>query len=179
MERKCSLGSSLGCALYAVRIWKGDVLVAVVEELEEMDASDIHAKRNGKNFWRRSGTEIIHFWYGTNQFEENVIMIFWDNQKGLHLHNIFKTHIRMPLKHGMIYGPFRETSYTTITANKSQTLHTEGRIISYSTEIKLTSTGLLIQSWMYCRKAETMIIGTSMGQEVCLIHGQVSHQLLD
>ena len=31
--------------LYAVRIWKGDLLVANIEELEKMDASEIHAKR--------------------------------------------------------------------------------------------------------------------------------------
>ena len=32
-------------ALKAVRIWKGDILVADIEELEEMDASEIHAGR--------------------------------------------------------------------------------------------------------------------------------------
>ena len=31
----------LGYALYAVRIWKGDVLIADLEELETMDASEI------------------------------------------------------------------------------------------------------------------------------------------
>ena len=35
----------LGYALYAVRIWKGDTLVADVEELETMDASEIYSKR--------------------------------------------------------------------------------------------------------------------------------------
>ena len=33
----------LGNVLYAGRIWKGDILVADIEELEEMDASEIHA----------------------------------------------------------------------------------------------------------------------------------------
>ena len=32
-------------ALKVVRIWKGDILVADIEELEEMDASEIHAGR--------------------------------------------------------------------------------------------------------------------------------------
>ena len=31
--------------LYAVRIWPGDSMVADIEELEEMDASEIHARR--------------------------------------------------------------------------------------------------------------------------------------
>ena len=30
--------------IYAVRVWKGDILVADIEELEKMDASEIHAK---------------------------------------------------------------------------------------------------------------------------------------
>ena len=34
-----------GYALYAGRIWKGDVLIADLEELETMDASEIYSKR--------------------------------------------------------------------------------------------------------------------------------------
>ena len=34
-----------GYALYAVRIWKGDVMVADIEELETMDASEIYSER--------------------------------------------------------------------------------------------------------------------------------------
>ena len=71
----------LGYALYAGGIWKGDVLIADLEELETMDASEIYSKRlNAKEVifskegefifpiadgriktpWRRSGTENIH-----------------------------------------------------------------------------------------------------------------------
>ena len=32
--------------LYAVGIWKGDIVVADIEELEEMDASELHARRH-------------------------------------------------------------------------------------------------------------------------------------
>ena len=35
----------LGYALHAGKIWKGDILVADIEELEEMDASELHARR--------------------------------------------------------------------------------------------------------------------------------------
>ena len=35
----------LGYALHAGRIWKGDILVGDIEELEQMDASEIHARR--------------------------------------------------------------------------------------------------------------------------------------
>ena len=34
----------LGCALNAERIWKADTPVADIEELEQMDASEIHAE---------------------------------------------------------------------------------------------------------------------------------------
>ena len=38
-------GKFIGYALCAGRIWKGDTLVADIEELEEMDESEIHARR--------------------------------------------------------------------------------------------------------------------------------------
>ena len=38
-------GLFLGYALHAVRFWKGDILVADVEELETMDAAEMFSKR--------------------------------------------------------------------------------------------------------------------------------------
>ena len=43
--KKVSPGLFLGYALYAGRIWKDDILVADIEELETMDASAIYSKR--------------------------------------------------------------------------------------------------------------------------------------
>ena len=43
--RKVLPGLFLGYALYAGGIWKGDVLIADLEELETMDASEIYSKR--------------------------------------------------------------------------------------------------------------------------------------
>ena len=43
--KNVSPGLLLGYALYAGRIWKGDVLVADLEELETMYASEIYSKR--------------------------------------------------------------------------------------------------------------------------------------
>ena len=43
--KKVLPGLFLGYALYAGEIWKGDVLVADIEELETMDASEIYSKR--------------------------------------------------------------------------------------------------------------------------------------
>ena len=40
--KKVLPGLFLGYALYAGRLWKGDVLVADLEEMETMDASEIY-----------------------------------------------------------------------------------------------------------------------------------------
>ena len=80
--KKVLPGLFLGYALYAGRIWKGDIMVADIEELETMDASEIYSKElnakevifpkgkwkihfsscrwTNKICWRRSGTENIH-----------------------------------------------------------------------------------------------------------------------
>ena len=43
--KKVLLGLFLGYALYARGIWKGEILVGDIEELETMDASEIYSKR--------------------------------------------------------------------------------------------------------------------------------------
>ena len=43
--KKVSPGLFLGYALYAGGIWKGDILVADIEELETMDTSEIYSTR--------------------------------------------------------------------------------------------------------------------------------------
>ena len=43
--KKVLPGLFLGYALYVGRIWKGDIMVADLEELETMDASEIYSKR--------------------------------------------------------------------------------------------------------------------------------------
>ena len=44
--KKVLPGLFLGYALYSQGIWKGDILVADIEELETMDASEIYSKRH-------------------------------------------------------------------------------------------------------------------------------------
>ena len=45
LGKKVLPGILFGYALIATRIWKGNILVAVVEELEKMNESDIHLRR--------------------------------------------------------------------------------------------------------------------------------------
>ena len=44
-DKKVLPGVFLGYALLAGGMWKGDILVADIEELEKMDASEIHPRR--------------------------------------------------------------------------------------------------------------------------------------
>ena len=115
--RKVLPGLFLGYVLYAGGIWKGDVLIADLEELETMDASEIYQKRlNAKEVifpkqgefifpiadgriktpLEESRTREHPLWYDIDQFKERVILTFLENQKGL-FHNL-TTHFRMPVK---------------------------------------------------------------------------------
>ena len=87
LGKKVLPGLFLGYALNAGGIWKGDILVADIEELETMDASEIYSKRlnaeevifpkemehlfssrrwTNHTFWKRPGTENIHLDTGTS-----------------------------------------------------------------------------------------------------------------
>ena len=72
--KKVLPGLFLGYALYAGGIWKGDILVADIEELETMDASEIYSKRlNAKEviFPKENGKFIFPAADGrTNPLEE-------------------------------------------------------------------------------------------------------------
>ena len=74
--KKVLPGLFLGYALYAGGIWKGDVLVADLEELETMDASEIYSKRlNAKEviFPKEKGEFIFPIRRWTNQnFPEEI-----------------------------------------------------------------------------------------------------------
>ena len=59
--KKVLPGLLLGYALYAGRIWKGDVLIADLEELESMDASEIYSKRFNAKEVMFHQTRRIHF----------------------------------------------------------------------------------------------------------------------
>ena len=115
--KKVLPGLFLGYALYAGGIWKGDVLIADLEELETMDASEIYSKRlNAKEVIfpkegeftfpiadgriktpeRDQETENIHLDTAATNSRRGSRLTFLENQKGL-FHN-FMTHFRLPVK---------------------------------------------------------------------------------
>ena len=116
--KKVLPGLFLGYALYAGRIWKGNVLVADLEswrrwtlrkstQKDSMRKRSYFPKKKEKLFFQSKMDESTFLeeirtwehppWYGIDQFEEKVTLIFLKNQKGLHLHHL-TTHFRMPVK---------------------------------------------------------------------------------
>ena len=165
--------------------------------LETMDASEIYSKNsmqkevicpkeNGKfvfpiaddesNFLEESRTWEHPPWYGIDQCKERLILTFLENQKGLF--HYFKTRFRMPVKRLITVGPCQETSYTAITLNPESNFTRRERNHSLFHWSALTYPELLIRIGMSSKSNAWMIIGISMGQEICLVPGQVSHNLL-
>ena len=121
--KKVLPGLFLGYALYVGRIWKGDVLVADLEELETMDASEIYSKRlNAKEviFPKEQGELIFRSQMdelntlGGDQDLRTSILIRQRQIQG-------ESHI------GFLGEPSRYP--------QSQTLLAERRIIHHSTEV--------------------------------------------
>ena len=78
----------------------------------------------------------------------------------------------------MTFGPCQETSKTSITLNPESNFSRREKNHSLFHWNKLTSPELLIRIWMSSKRNASLIIGMSMGQEICLIIGQVSLNLL-
>ena len=139
---KSLAGIFLGCVLYAGGIWKGDIMVADIEEVEEMDASErIRTPRqrlNAKELSRRwkvtilysrsqkeqlKSLEEINVWEhppqsGIVQNEERNKKFFEENQMNSLLQPLFKrTPHAMMRKLKMISGPFQAILFTVITLN--------------------------------------------------------------
>ena len=110
-------GLFLGYVLYAGGIWKGDIMIADVEELEEIDASELYARRlnakevltpmRGDNFIFSVADGTVKISGGDQRLRTSTLirprpiqgestLIFLENQKGL-FHNLM-THFRLPVK---------------------------------------------------------------------------------
>ena len=133
----------LGYALYAGRISKGDVMVADIEELEEMDASELHARRlnakevltsqrsgnfifpvadGSQNLWGRKWSVNIHLNPGSSGTRRRTRNSCKENQMNYNLQPHIKTTQR---------GMMRKRKVTI----QSQTVRAERRIISYAIEV--------------------------------------------
>ena len=71
--KKVLPGLFLGYALYAGEIWKGDVLVADIEVLESMDASEIYSKRLNAKRGDISRRKMEHLFFQSQMDESNLL----------------------------------------------------------------------------------------------------------
>ena len=102
-------------------------------------------------------------------------MTSWENQKGLHLHNISCAF----LDAGEAQDDFWSISGDCICRH-----HVEPKVKLYTP--REDSCSILLKyidvtrathtPWMYCKKAASTIIGTLMCPKICPTYGQVSHK---
>ena len=127
LERKSYLKYSLDTLCTRWRIWKGDIMVTDVEELETMDASEIDAKKTqckGSNIswrkrkihipsrrwtnkirWRRSGTENVHLDMASTNSRRRSKRFSRESEGSPPPQR--QDYFRMPVKHEMILVHFR------------------------------------------------------------------------
>ena len=138
----------LGYALYAGWIWKGDVLVADLKELETMDASEIYSKktqcergdisqRNRKIIfptWRRSWPENTHLDMGTPNSRRKSQRFSWRIRRVSSTTSRLTSGCRWSEKWFLVH--VRKLHIPPSRWTPSQTLLAERRIIPYSTKIQ-------------------------------------------
>ena len=133
--KKVLPGLFLGYALYAGGIWKGDVLIADLEELETMDASEIYSKRlNAKEvIFHQKGEFIFPIADGRiktpgedQALRQSTLIRPRPNRGEGHIDFLGESEgslpqpqdsFPVPVKLCTIFGPCRAASYTVITLN--------------------------------------------------------------
>ena len=195
--KKVLPGLFLRYSLYAGWIWKGDVLVADIEELETMDASEIYSKRlNAKEvtFPKENGNFIfpvadgrIKLLGGDQDLRTSTLTRDRPNWGESHIDFPGESEGSLPQPRDSFpdageaindFGPCQETSYTAITLNQESNFTRRERNHSLFHWSTLTFPELRTRIWMLSKRNASMIIGISMGQEICLTLVQVSLNLL-
>ena len=182
--KKVLPGLFLGYALYAGGIWKGDVLIADLEESETMDASEIYSKRlNAKEvIFPKQGEFIfpiadgrIKTLGGNQDLRTSTLVRHRPIQGESDIDFIGESEGSLPPLHDSFPDASEAINdFWSMSGNFIYCHHVEPRVKLYSPREE----ELLIRIWMSSKSDASMIIGTSMGQEICLIHGQVSLNLL-
>ena len=195
--KKVSPGLFLGYALYAGGIWKGDVLVADIEELETMDASAICSKRlNAKEviFPKERGEfifpiadERIKLPGGDQDLRTSTLIRERPTRGESHLDFLGESELSLPPPHDSFpdAGEARN-DFWSMSGNFKNRHHVEARVKLYSPReesfpiplkyidvSRTTCTNLDVK-----QENASMIFGMSMGQETCRILGHFSLNLL-
>ena len=189
-------GIFLGYALHAGGIWEGDIVVADIEELEHMDASELHARRlNAKEVLtpQRSGKFIFPIADGTvkvfgweqrlrtstlnqdrpERGEEQEILEGKSDE--LHSPTHFKkTQRGMLRKLKVTSGPLQENSFIVITWNPESNCTCREKnhfIFRWSTS---TLPEQHVHHWTYCWRKYWRLLERGWRKKNCQMHGQVS-----
>ena len=135
-EKKVLPGLFLGYALYAGRIWKCDILVADIEALETMDASEIYSKRlNAKEvIFPKQGEFIFPIADGRmktsggdQELRTSTLVRHRPMQGKFNIDFLGEPEGSLPQPHDSFpdageatndFGPCQETSYAAITLNQ-------------------------------------------------------------
>ena len=183
--------------MYAGGIWKGDVLVADLEELETMDASEIYSKRlNAKEviFPKEKGEFTfpiadgrIKPLGGDQDLRTSTFIRHRPIQGESDIDFLGESEGSLPPPQDSFQDAGEAINdFWSMSGNFKYRHHVEPRVKLYSTREEsfpiplkyIDVPELLIRIWMSSRKNASMIIGISMGQGICRILGQVSLNLL-
>ena len=173
----------LGYALITGGIWKGDNLIADIEELENMVGSEIYSRRiNAKEVSiPRKGEEFIFpVAHGTaklsgRDFEFREQTVRSEDFSGeLQGEPGRASTDRMTLKPEETFGRSKVTSSIVITMNQEFNSMCWRKKHSLNHWNTLMLQGLLTQIWMCCKKNVLMIIGMSIQTNICQILGEDS-----
>ena len=149
--KKVLPGLFLGYALYAGGIWKNHILVADIEELETMDASEIHSKRlNAKEVIFPKQGEFIFLIAdgriktpgGDQELRTSTLIREHPIRGEGHIDFLGESEGSLPppqgslLEAGEAINDFRKLHKPSSRWTQSQTLLAQRRIIPYSTEIR-------------------------------------------
>ena len=197
LERKSYMDCSLDTLCTRVGIWKGDVLVADLEELETMDASEIYPKRlNAKEviFHKKNGKLLtvadgrIKLPGGDQDLRTSTLIRDRPIRGESHVDFLGESEGSLPPPHDSFPDAGEAINdFWSMSGNFRYRHHLEPRVKLYSPREEslpiplrntLTSPEVLIRIWMLSKSVASMIFGISMGQEICLIIGQVSLSLL-
>ena len=196
--KKVLPGLFRGSAQYAGRIWKGDIMVADIEELETMDASEIFSRNTRckgstkfprrmdnslvqsqmyEKYWWKSGPENTHFDTGSSIRGENHVDFLGETEGSL-----APPHDTFP-DAGEAINDFWSMSgnfiYRHHVEPKVKLYSKKRRIIPFHNEIHWCIQNYT-QMWMSSKGNASKTFGTSMDQEICLFRGQVTQfTLLD
>ena len=189
-------GIFLGYAMIAEKFWKGDSLIADIEELENMDASEIYLRRfDAKEVLDITKVRRIHIpycrWYskivgrrpriprthskaGANR-KERRSQRRSSRRTGRSSTGIFK---RWRWSPGKTIALFKVTWFIVITMNLefNSMCPTKKHSIFHWNRSMLRES--LTQIWIGCKQSELMTTEMSMKTQVCRIFGKESQYLL-